>query len=68
MRRHIVHSGDSVDSIAKEYGVTPEEIHAVNRINDLYQLYQGRVLRIPVEVRRPSSSSSSSSSSDPAPE
>ncbi len=53
MRRHIVHSGDSVGKIARQYGVTAEQIHAVNRIDDLYQLYQGRVLRIPVSVSTP---------------
>ena len=53
MRRHIVHSGDSVAKIAQQYGVTEEEIHAVNRIDELYQLYQGRVLRIPVSVNEP---------------
>ena len=53
MRRHIVHSGDSVAKIARQYGVTSEEIHAVNRIDELYQLYQGRVLRIPVSASQP---------------
>ena len=53
MRRHIVHSGDSVAKIAQQYGVTVEEVHAVNRIDELYQLYQGRVLRIPVSVTSP---------------
>lgn len=53
MRRHIVHSGDSVSKIASQYGVSTEEIHAVNRIDELYQLYQGRVLRIPVSASKP---------------
>ena len=53
MRRHIVHSGDSVSKIARQYGVTAEAIHRVNRIDELYQLYQGRVLRIPVSVSTP---------------
>lgn len=53
MRRHIVHSGDSVAKIAEQYGVTSAEIHDVNRIDELYQLYQGRVLRIPVSVSTP---------------
>ncbi|MFT5154744.1 MAG: LysM repeat protein, partial [Planctomycetota bacterium] len=51
MRRHIVHSGDTVPKIAQHFGITPEEIYAVNRIDELYQLYQGRVLRIPVGNR-----------------
>ncbi|MFT5109828.1 MAG: LysM repeat protein, partial [Pseudoalteromonas tetraodonis] len=53
MRRHIVHSGDSVAKIAMQYGVSSEEIHAVNPIDELYQLYQGRVLRIPVSASHP---------------
>ena len=53
MRRHIVHSGDSVSKIAKQYGISSEEVHAVNRIDELYQLYQGRVLRIPVSASQP---------------
>ena len=53
MRRHIVHSGDSVSKIAAQYGVSAADIHAVNRIDELYQLYQGRVLRIPVSVSKP---------------
>ena len=53
MRRHIVHSGDSVSKIAKQYGISSEDVHAVNRIDELYQLYQGRVLRIPVSASEP---------------
>ena len=53
MRRHIVHSGDSVSKIARQYGVSSDEIHAVNRIDELYQLYQGRVLKIPVSASSP---------------
>ena len=53
MRRHIVHSGDSVAKIAQQYGVSSEEIHAVNRIDEVYQLYQGRVLRIPLSASSP---------------
>jgi LysM repeat protein len=53
MRRHIVHSGDSVSKIARQYGVSSDEIHAVNRIDELYQLYQGRVLKIPVSASNP---------------
>ncbi|MGI9243307.1 MAG: LysM peptidoglycan-binding domain-containing protein, partial [Verrucomicrobiales bacterium] len=53
MRRHIVHSGDSVAKIARQYGVTAAQIHEENRIDELYQLYQGRVLVIPVSVSTP---------------
>jgi len=50
MRRHIVHPGDSVDKIASQYNVKPEDIYAVNRINELYRLYDGRVIRIPMSA------------------
>ena len=54
-----------VTSIAKAYGITPEEIYKCNRIDDLYQLYQGRVLRVPPSKKNQSGGRAPSSTKLP---
>lgn len=44
---HIVRSGDTLASIARQYGVTQEEIILANNIQDPNQIFVGSILIIP---------------------
>lgn len=44
---HIVRSGDTLAAIARQYGVTAEEIAAVNNLQDPNQIFSGQLLIIP---------------------
>jgi LysM repeat protein len=46
-KEHVVQQGEWIYSIARKYGVTPEEIIALNNIPYPYTLYPGDVLKIP---------------------
>jgi membrane-bound lytic murein transglycosylase D len=47
--RYKVHKGDTLDQIARVYGVTVEQLVDRNRLNKDQNLRQGRVLFIPLE-------------------
>ncbi|MBI5420517.1 MAG: LysM peptidoglycan-binding domain-containing protein [Deltaproteobacteria bacterium] len=47
--RHIVRRGETLEKIAKAYGVTPEQLTERNNLNPGQVLPRGRVLVIPVE-------------------
>lgn len=44
---HVVRSGETLDSIARLYGVTAADIAAANNIQDSSQIFSGTVLVIP---------------------
>lgn len=46
-RQHIVQQGEWIYSIARKYGVSPDDIIALNNIPYPYTLYPGDVLNIP---------------------
>ncbi len=49
---HYVAPGDTIWSIAKQYGVAPEELVALNQLNMKAALAPGDVLRVPVMVEK----------------
>jgi LysM repeat protein len=44
---HIVRSGDTLNSIARQYGLTVDDIAAANNLADLNQIFSGQVLILP---------------------
>jgi LysM repeat protein len=46
-RTHIVAKGETLTQIAKQYGVTVEEIEALNKIGDAKKLQAGQTIKIP---------------------
>jgi len=44
---HLVRTGDTLASIARQYGITTEEIAAANNIQDPNQIFVGTILIIP---------------------
>jgi LasA protease len=53
---YIVQSGDTLASIALEYGTTPEEIGRVNDLTDLADIAVGQPLNVPLQLDRIGSS------------
>jgi LysM repeat protein len=51
--RHIVEKGQTLTSIAKQYGVTISEIQKLNRIEDVRKLQVGQRLAIPTPLLHP---------------
>ena len=47
IRTHVVAKGDTVIQIAKQYGVTVEDIEQLNKITDAKKLQIGQTLKIP---------------------
>ena len=47
IRTHVVAKGDTVIQIAKQYGVTVEDIEQLNKITDAKKLQIGQSLKIP---------------------
>jgi LysM repeat protein len=47
-KTHIVAKGETLTQIAKQYGVTVEEIEALNKIGDAKKLQAGQTIKIPV--------------------
>jgi len=52
MQIYVVKEGDTVFSIANEFGVLPEDIEAVNQLQYLYLLVVGQALLIDDEISR----------------
>ncbi|WP_069648891.1 LysM peptidoglycan-binding domain-containing protein [Caloranaerobacter ferrireducens] len=52
MKIHVVKPGDSVWSIARKYGTTPESIIEANQLQDLPYLIEGQALVIPKTYTR----------------
>lgn len=50
-KTHPVVSGDTLDSIAKQYGTTRKEIADLNGLKAPYTIYAGRTLKLPVQSR-----------------
>src|SRR5579872_1081647 len=46
-RRYRVRAGDTVESVAEQYGITPEVLARLNRIRTSARLRAGRVIKIP---------------------
>ncbi len=51
---HVVKNGDSLWNIARRYGISPKEIHVMNKLSST-NLHVGQVLKIPVKSRKVSS-------------
>jgi len=51
---HVVKNGDSLWNIARRYGISPKEIHVMNKLRST-SLHKGQVLKIPVKGRKVSS-------------
>jgi LysM repeat protein len=47
-KTHIVAKGETLTQIAKQYGVTVEEIEQLNKIEDAKKLQAGQTIKIPV--------------------
>jgi LysM repeat protein len=47
VRSHVVAKGETLIQIAKEYGVTVEDIEQLNKITDAKKLQIGQTLKIP---------------------
>jgi LysM repeat protein len=47
MRSHVVAKGETLTQIAKQYGVTVEEIEQANKIQDAKKLQIGQTIKIP---------------------
>lgn len=50
---HVVQYGETLTSIANQYGVTPELIQAANSLPNVDAIYVGQRLRIPVTTNAP---------------
>jgi LysM repeat protein len=48
VKTHIVAKGETLTQIAKQYGVTVEEIEQLNKIEDAKKLQAGQTIKIPV--------------------
>ncbi len=46
-RSHVVAKGETLTQIAKQYGVTVEEIQQANKIQDAKKLQIGQTIKIP---------------------
>ncbi len=44
---HKVRRGETVASIARKYGTTPEQIRKYNRLDRSYRIYPGQLLKVP---------------------
>jgi len=68
--RHTVTAGETLSSIADEYGVTWQELAQANNLKDPYTIYVGQVLCIPqgsgTSTTEPNDSDSSTSVSSPS--
>ncbi|MBX3062810.1 MAG: LysM peptidoglycan-binding domain-containing protein [Anaerolineae bacterium] len=47
---HVVRDGDTLNKIARQYGITPEEIATLNGITNPDSIYTGQVLLIPIST------------------
>jgi LysM repeat protein len=47
VRSHVVAKGETLIQIAKQYGVTVEDIEQLNKITDAKKLQIGQTLKIP---------------------
>ncbi len=45
--KHKVRRGETVASIARKYGTTPEQIRKYNRLDRSYRIYPGQILKVP---------------------
>ncbi len=63
--RHRVKGGDTISSIAKQYGTDIETIAACNKLNKKYTIVSGQALKIPARFVE-SSSNASSARTEPA--
>ena len=50
-RTHLVKKGDTLASIARQYGVTVADLHRLNRVSDERKLSVGQLLRIEIARR-----------------
>jgi LysM repeat protein len=48
VKTHVVAKGETLTQIAKQYGVTVEEIQQLNKIEDAKKLQAGQTIKIPV--------------------
>jgi LysM repeat protein len=63
LRSHTVMKGETLSQIAKQYGVSVQEIEQLNRIGDAKKLQAGQTIKIP-----PSTAASPSPSPSPTPQ
>jgi membrane-bound lytic murein transglycosylase D len=67
-RRHTVAPGDTLASIARQFGVAARELAAANGVDDPRRLRPGQVLEIPAHGSAPASGTALASRPAPAPE
>jgi LysM repeat protein len=60
-RTHTVAKGETLSQIAKQFGVTVDEIQQLNKIEDAKKLQAGQTIKIPPPVNAGASSSSPAS-------
>ncbi|HEY0794117.1 MAG TPA: LysM peptidoglycan-binding domain-containing protein [Chthoniobacterales bacterium] len=60
-RTHTVAKGETLSQIAKQFGVTVDEIEQLNKIEDAKKLQAGQTIKIPPPVNAGASSSSPAS-------
>jgi LysM repeat protein len=58
VRTHVVAKGETLTQIAKQYGVTVDDIEQLNKITDAKKLQIGQTLKIPGSGSNPSASPS----------